>query len=371
MPTLAWSTTGSTARPFSSNSVNIYEYKCKLSLMPTLPRFNVKKGSIDNPHVVILGAGASIATCPNGDKNGLVLPSLQNIQEVTGLSDLFDRIEANEGSLGNGFEAKYARLVHLGKYPNEVQRVEEAIWSYFRQLELPNDVTPYDQLVLGLREKDSIFTFNWDPFLLQALRRSSGAAKVPSVHFLHGCVDLAFCASCKVKSNFGIPCPRCGNEMEPSTLLYPVTDKNYESDPIIQDEWNALRNALDDAYFVTIFGYSAPVTDVSARSILINAFSKSTCRELSEVEVIDIRGRSDIEAAWKDFFFSHHYAIFRSFDSSQINRHFRRSCDAFAMASLQCTPVPEHSPIGIRSINDLKQFVAPLHHEESSGKQFW
>lgn len=252
-----------------------------------------------------------------------------------------------------------------------MEHVNAAVRSYFSLLQLPDEVTPYDQLILGLREKDFIFSFNWDPFLLQALRRSSGAATVPSIHFLHGCVGLAFCVKCKVKSNAGFPCPRCGNQMEPSTLLYPVTDKDYETDSIIRDEWNALREALNDAYFVTIFGYSAPITDVAARSILIEAFSSSVCRELSEVEIIDIRDRKEIEAAWKDFFFSRHYAIFSSFSSSQINRHFRRSCDAFAMASLQCNPVPEFSPNDILSIHELKQFVAPLRQEESADATFW
>ena len=339
--------------------------------MPTLPRFDIKKNQIQNPHVVILGAGASIAACPNGDRNGLTLPSLQNIQEVTELSELFARIEVVEGSLGDGFEAKYSKLVHLGNYSDEIDQINVSVWKYFAKLELPNTITPYDLLILGLREKDSIFTFNWDPFLLQALRRCSGVAKLPSVHFLHGCVDVAFCSSCKVKSNLGIACPRCGGEMKPSHLLFPVTDKDYDSDPLIKDEWDALRHALDDAYFVTVFGYSAPVTDVAARLIMINAFSSSRFRELSEVEIIDIRLREDIEESWKDFFFSHHYAIFDSFEHSQINSHFRRSCDAFAMASLQCNPVPENRPTGLNTIEDLRQFTMPLHQEEQTEAKFW
>lgn len=339
--------------------------------MPSLPRFDVKKNQIQNPHVVILGAGASIAACLSGDRNGLTLPSLQNIQEVTGLSDLFKSIEEAEGNLGDGFEAKYATLVHIGKYQDEIKQINEAIHNFFSKLQLPDEVTLYDHLILGLRDKDAIFTFNWDPFLLQALRRCSGVASIPNVHFLHGCVDVAFCSKCKVKSNSGIPCPRCGDDMEGSKLLFPVTDKDYESDPVIKDEWNALRHALDDAYFVTVFGYSAPVTDVSARKIMIDTFSSSRFRELSEVEIIDIRDREDIEESWKDFFFSHHYAIFESFEHSQINRHYRRSCDAFAMASLQCKPVPENRPSGITSIEELQQFVMPLYQEEISDSKFW
>lgn len=159
--------------------------------------------------------------------------------------------------------------------------------------------------------------------------------------------------------------------MEPSQLLFPVTEKDYDSDPVIRDEWNALRHALDDAYFVTVFGYSAPVTDVAARKILIDTFSSNRFREFAEVEIIDIRNREEIEAAWRDFFFSHHYGIFDSFEHSQISRHFRRSCDAFAMATLQCHPVSENRPVGITSVEELRRFTVPLYHEEQSGSKFW
>jgi hypothetical protein len=339
--------------------------------MATLPRFDAAKNRIDNPHVVILGAGASIAACPNGDRNGRILPSLQNVQEIVGLDDLIIEIEKQEGSLGDGFEAKYSKLVELGTYPNEVERIDQAVSDYFRSLRLPDAVSIYDLLILGLREKDFIFTFNWDPFLLQAYRRCSAEFSTPSLYFLHGCVDVAFCAECKVTSNCGIPCPRCGNDMVPSQLLYPVTQKDYESDPVIKSAWDALRYALDDAYFVTIFGYSAPVTDVAARQVMIDTFSNNRFYEFAEVEIIDIRSREDIESSWSDFFFSHHYGIFKEFRHSWIFRHFRRSCDAFAMATLMCHPVPENPPAGIVSIQELREFARGLQHEENSGAKFW
>jgi hypothetical protein len=35
-------------------------------------------------------------------------------------------------------------------------------------MEIPDHVTLYDELLLTLRSKDLIATFNWDPLLLQA-----------------------------------------------------------------------------------------------------------------------------------------------------------------------------------------------------------
>lgn len=44
------------------------------------------------PHLVLLGAGASLAAFPNGDKNGLKLPLMNNfVETVEGLSDCFDK----------------------------------------------------------------------------------------------------------------------------------------------------------------------------------------------------------------------------------------------------------------------------------------
>ena len=40
----------------------------------TLPNLDVKNDRNESPHVVILGAGASLAALPNGDKNGHQLP---------------------------------------------------------------------------------------------------------------------------------------------------------------------------------------------------------------------------------------------------------------------------------------------------------
>ncbi|MBU4399752.1 MAG: hypothetical protein KKE86_10510, partial [Planctomycetes bacterium] len=40
------------------------------------------------PHVVILGAGASLAACPNGDALGRQLPLMANLVEILDLKDL-------------------------------------------------------------------------------------------------------------------------------------------------------------------------------------------------------------------------------------------------------------------------------------------
>ena len=46
--------------------------------------------------------------------------------------------------------------------------------------------------------------------------------------------------------------------------MFPVKKKDYTTDAYLRSEWNPLRAHLEFAYFVTIFGYSAPQTDVNA-----------------------------------------------------------------------------------------------------------
>lgn len=47
--------------------------------------------------------------------------------------------------------------------------------------------------LLALREKDTIFTFNWDPFLFDAYQRNRHAVSLPSIYFLHGNVRIGAC----------------------------------------------------------------------------------------------------------------------------------------------------------------------------------
>ena len=45
------------------------------------------------PHVVILGAGGSVAALPNGDKNGRFLPTMDNFVECLKLEKLLMKVD--------------------------------------------------------------------------------------------------------------------------------------------------------------------------------------------------------------------------------------------------------------------------------------
>ena len=96
---------------------------------------------------------------------------------------------------GRDFESVYSRLAAEPEFDQVRLDLEEMVREYFGNLELPAEPTDYDLLLLSLRPKDLLATFNWDPFLLQALDRTrcirpenSG----PELVFLHGNVATAY-----------------------------------------------------------------------------------------------------------------------------------------------------------------------------------
>lgn len=214
------------------------------------------------PHVVILGAGASRAAFPKGELTGKKLPLMADLVEVVGINELLESngIEFRD----KNFEDLYDDLCRNPALQSLVEDLNERIYEYFLHMGLPNDLTIYDRLVLSLRGKDVIATFNWDPLLALAFRRNSHMGELPRVVSLHGNVAIGICEKDKVKGIYGTECSFCGDRLQPSTLLYPIKQKDYADDPFLKSEWDELAAHLKIAYFITIYGYSAPEADLEA-----------------------------------------------------------------------------------------------------------
>jgi hypothetical protein len=142
-------------------------------------------------HVVILGAGASVQALPQGDVNGRKLPTMNNFVEVLNLETVL--MQAGIEFQGRNFETIYSELYMKNPESDFLKRIEEAVYSYFNNLELPEKPTLYDHLLLSLRPKDLIATFNWDPFLFDAWERNSLIAPLPQIAYLHGNVRIGYC----------------------------------------------------------------------------------------------------------------------------------------------------------------------------------
>lgn len=102
---------------------------------------------------------------------------------------------------------------------------------------LPDNPTIYDYLVLGLREKDVIATFNWDPFLIQAHRRNRHVTSLPDIRFLHGCIAFKTCPEHDILGGPYEECPECHCDLIGGQLFFPDEDKDYAKDELIYRDW--------------------------------------------------------------------------------------------------------------------------------------
>ena len=326
--------------------------------MGRLPALFPEKNACESPHVVILGAGASRAAFPDGDRHGLVLPLMDDLAETLGIGRLVEPFRRKDS---DGFEEIYARIHSSADDSGLCQSIEKVTATYFSALELPDQVTLYDRLLLALRGKDVIATFNWDPLLADVYRRNRSVGNLPRLLFLHGNVAVGMCREHRQKGFVhDHRCGICGNALETARLLYPVTEKDYTADLFIKNEWDELTEILERAYMLTIFGYRAPLTDVAARELMLGVWMRNRTRMLAQVEIIDVEERSVLEKRWNDFFVGNHYGIAASAHSSWMFQYPRRSCDALAMATLQNDPLRDNRMPQIDDLQHLRAWIQPL-----------
>lgn len=333
--------------------------------MPRLPAFEPHRGVNHSPHVVILGAGASRAAFPDGDANGKRLPLLADLPDCL---DLRAAITSVGFSATEDFESIYDKVATTGCCPSLKADIECRVRSYFESLVLPDAPTLYDYLLLSLRKTDLIATFNWDPFLARAFMRNRGVSSLPQLAFLHGSVEVAACMKDWVKGFRGDTCRECGQPLKTTALLYPIRNKDYNSDPFIFNEWSVLEEFLGQAYMVTIFGYSAPTTDAAAVDLMSRTWASNPTFELGQVSIVDIKAEEELEATWKPFFCRSHYGIHEKLSTTWMLRHPRRSGEALAMATLQNAPWPDNPFPLFKSLPELHAWIAPLIAEENEGR---
>ena len=278
---------------------------------------------------MLLGAGASKAALPDGTARADRCRSYTTWPPRCSWATCSPPICRR--SRDTDFEAAYSQL--HGRDAGAVDGIDAAVREAFSVLELPDEATLYDQLLLSLRPKDAVFSFNWDPLAIQASRRlhSFGVHEQPSLHFLHGNVAVGYGDTDAVAGLLGGACQRCGEPLQPSRLLYPVESKHYQDGSFIESEWATIRAALGATYFFTVFGYSAPVTDVEAIELLTDAWGPAANRELEQIEIINRPGadEDELRATWAPFIHTHHYEIHGIFAGSWLGNHPRRSIEAF------------------------------------------
>ena len=210
-----------------------------------------------------------------------------------------------------------------------VKEIESRIRGYFVSLEIPPETTIYDRLLLSLRPKDAVLTFNWDPFLFDSYERLRHIAPLPGIYFLHGNVRIGACKN--HLGNWGrrnSKCPICFKIVDDVPLLYPVERKDYSSNPYIKDTWDEAKMLIREAFVLTVFGYGAPSSDVDAVELLKSAWFDRSDRKIEHIEVIDLACHDILYERWKPFLPTHHLKAIRCFDQSWVSMYPRRSVEA-------------------------------------------
>lgn len=102
------------------------------------------------PHVVILGAGASCAAIPKGDKNGKKISAMRGFIDELGLRKVLDRVELHTKS--DNLEDIYMELDSRSHEEPECNKVKYELDSSIRrnmsEYQLPDEPNIYDFLVL-------------------------------------------------------------------------------------------------------------------------------------------------------------------------------------------------------------------------------
>lgn len=325
-------------------------------------------------HVVILGAGASIASCiHNTEKNGLQLPSMLNLIDVVGLKDIVDGLPKKLRS--PNFEILFSNLYKEDPLSEYIVEIESRVFDYFSSIELPNTPTIYDYLVLSMRSKDHIATFNWDPFLYQAFCRNSSFTKnLPHMSFLHGNASIGYNEELNQSGPANYFADQdCTQKFEPTKLLYPIGKKNYNSDTYIKQQWIDTQNIVGhkSTKIFTIFGYGAPTTDKEAVDLLSKSWGSKESRSMEQVEMINVEAEADCTKKWKQFIHSHHYDYFTNYFESRLakfpRRTFEQYCHQFKPRTVsEAFQQPNPIPHNFRTLEEMWEWFHPLIEAEKT-----
>ncbi len=301
----------------------------------------------NSPHVVILDAGASVSAISCDDENPINTPLLNGFLKKIWLSDSISDIGLKTAN--NTLEDIYTQLAARNEYAEIRNELDETIRKYFASFTIPDKVTTYDLLILSLRKKDLLATFDWDPLLLQAHQRVSKITDdIPDLAFLHGNVVAECCPNHKYGGLIESACSECNKPFTKHILFYPGKQKEDYADPFTFDHYKVLKNYLQKAYLISIFACDVTKSDVEG------------------LEFIDVRP----DAAWKKYVHPYHYRAYSGFFNSCLAKHPRRTTEAFFDRTENCIYSDPATPFSeTMDFTELKTLVGKLVLEEKRHRE--
>lgn len=110
---------------------------------------NYEKITKNRPHVVILGAGASKAALPEGDKYHKPISCMENFFQNLKMDDLINNLNLETKS--SNLEKIFSEIEEKSKtnieFLNAKKQIENTIFDYFNSYSIPDEPTIYDFLL--------------------------------------------------------------------------------------------------------------------------------------------------------------------------------------------------------------------------------
>jgi len=119
----------------------------------------------------------------------------------------------------------------------------------------------------------------------------------------------------------------------------------------------------------TVFGYSAPSSDVEAVDLLSSGWGNKYQRNMEQNEIIDIVEETVLCEKWDRFLHTHHYGTHADLYFSMIGTCSRRSADASFGANYNCIPWEEHPIPKEASWAELDEWLKPYIEAEDRAKR--
>lgn len=89
---------------------------------------------------------------------------------------------------------------------------------------------------------------------------------------------------------------------------------------------------------MTIFGYSAPISDFSARSRIKQKIENNQSNELIDTQIIDIKSDEVLEQNWANVVKKRFFSTANSFENSTLFFFVRNTCQQYINATMQQNP---------------------------------
>ena len=230
-------------------------------------------------HLVILGAGSTIAAIPDGDRNGMRAYTLNNFLEDPFYADFLASLDSKYQNLN--IEEMCTKMYSEDRQLYEA--FERLIRNKYASLELPNGFNLLERLIMSLTSDDAIISFNWDDLIIQAYNRAKQyipSILLPIIVFPHGnaqaCYNEHRYGSGRNPNNYGL---------RPSPLNMPVDELDYQNNLFIKSQWQILDFYMRYSQMITFFGYRGPVSGIQDFKRMENCLhSNQIC---GKIEIID------------------------------------------------------------------------------------